>query len=99
VIQVDPSELFLPSSRPDGPRQDKYFTQVGRYGSSIVGMPPLLLREGPSGYEILDGVTRASRIARLAPGTTVPAEVIDRATKAFKTKRISDILNRLPLPP
>ena len=38
-------------------------------------MPPILVYEDPDGVlEISDGVTRATRIAKLAPGQTVPAE-------------------------
>jgi len=99
VIFVDPGKLFMPSSRPDGPRRDKYFQQVRQYGSSTIDMPPLLLREGANGFEILDGVTRASRIAKLAPSTTVPAEVIDSTSRSFRTKRVADILDDLPSPP
>jgi hypothetical protein len=36
-------------------------------------MPPLFAHEDPNGLlEISDGVTRATRIAKLAPGQTVP---------------------------
>jgi hypothetical protein len=36
-------------------------------------MPPILVYEDPDGIlEISDGVTRASRIAKLAPGQLVP---------------------------
>lgn len=42
-------------------------------------MPPLFVYEGPDGLlEISDGVTRAARIAKLAPGETVPVVVIGR---------------------
>jgi hypothetical protein len=42
-------------------------------------MPPLLVFEDPDGVlEISDGVTRATRIAKLAPGQTVPVRVIGR---------------------
>ena len=40
-------------------------------------MPPIFVFEGPDGVlEISDGVTRATRIAKLAPGQTVPVVVI-----------------------
>jgi hypothetical protein len=40
-------------------------------------MPPLFAYEDPDGVlEISDGVTRATRIAKLAPGETVPVIVI-----------------------
>ncbi len=42
-------------------------------------MPPILVYEDPDGIlEISDGVTRATRIAKLAPGETVPIVVIGR---------------------
>ncbi len=40
-------------------------------------MPPIFVYEDPDGVlEISDGVTRATRIAKLAPGQTVPVLVI-----------------------
>ncbi|MFI5458159.1 MAG: hypothetical protein ACHRXM_22215 [Isosphaerales bacterium] len=40
-------------------------------------MPPILVYEDPDGIlEISDGVTRAARIAKLAPDQTVPIVVI-----------------------
>jgi hypothetical protein len=40
-------------------------------------MPPILVYEDPDGIlEISDGVTRATRIAKLSPGQTVPIVVI-----------------------
>lgn len=40
-------------------------------------MPPILVYEDPDGVlEISDGVTRATRIAKLTPGQTVPILVI-----------------------
>jgi hypothetical protein len=42
-------------------------------------MPPILVYEDPDGIlEISDGVTRATRIAKLAPGQKVPIVVIGR---------------------
>ena len=42
-------------------------------------MPPIFVYEDPGGVlEISDGVTRATRLARLAPGETVPVIVIGR---------------------
>ena len=43
------------------------------FGSSQDAMPPILVYEDPDGIlEISDGATRATRIAKLAPGRTVP---------------------------
>jgi hypothetical protein len=46
-------------------------------------MPPIFVYEDPDGVlEISDGVTRASRIAKLAPGELVPVVVIGRYRKS-----------------
>jgi hypothetical protein len=49
--------------------------RLSRFGP--IGMPPLFAYEDPDGVlEISDGVTRATRIAKLCPGETVPVIVI-----------------------
>ena len=79
VREVDPNELRLPPSRTHGADPWKLHQQARQYGSSRDGMPPILVYEDPDGVlEIADGVTRATRIARLAPGQTVPVRVIGR---------------------
>jgi hypothetical protein len=46
-------------------------------GKSIDGMPTLEVVRGKDGkLRINDGVTRATRVAKLLPGQTVPVEVI-----------------------
>lgn len=53
--------------------------QICELGSSVAGMPPMLVHEDPDGVlEVTDGVTRATRIAKLAAGETVPVVVIGR---------------------
>jgi len=53
--------------------------QIRSFGRSKDGMPPVFVYEDPDGVlEISDGVTRATRIAKLAPGETVPVVVIGR---------------------
>jgi hypothetical protein len=50
---------------------------MARFGSNTAGMPPLLVYRGSDGkVMIYDGVTRATRVAKLHPGTTVRAEVM-----------------------
>jgi len=52
--------------------------QIAKFGRSIQGMPTLEVSRGIDGELMInDGVTRATRVARLLPGTTVPVEVID----------------------
>lgn len=42
------------------------------------GMPPVEVSRGTDGALVInDGVTRATRVAKLAPGTTIRVEVID----------------------
>jgi hypothetical protein len=57
-------------------------------------MPPLFAHEDPNGLlEISDGVTRATRIAKLAPGQTVPVIVIGRYRRSRAgSPRIKDRL-------
>ncbi len=78
IREVDPGDLRLPPSRAAGGADPwKFHQQARRFGASKDGMPPLLAYEDPDGVlEISDGVTRASRIAKLAPGATVPVLVI-----------------------
>ncbi|HMC64266.1 MAG TPA: hypothetical protein VKI65_04945 [Gemmataceae bacterium] len=52
--------------------------QIAQFGSSAQGMPPLEVSRGSDGELVINnGVTRATRIAKLSPGTTVRVEVID----------------------
>lgn len=79
IRSVDPAELRLPSSRPEGADPMKLQRQISKYGLSVTGMPPLLAYEGSDGVLMLvDGVTRATRVAKLLPGMKVSVEVIGR---------------------
>ena len=57
-------------------------------------MPPPWVYEGTDGVLILyNGVTRATRIAKLAPGTLIRVEVIGKLPKAFgNDPTIGDVL-------
>jgi hypothetical protein len=77
IREVDPSELRLPPSRAGGADPWKLHQQIRQFGSSKDGMAPIFVYEDPDGLlEISDGVTRATRMAKLAPGVTVPVVVI-----------------------
>src|SRR5438128_5416408 len=77
-LQVDPAVLHLPGGRQDGVDPTKLHRQLVRHGMSVAGMPPLEVSRGSDGELVInDGVTRATRVAKLAPGTTVRVEVID----------------------
>jgi hypothetical protein len=80
---VDPRELRPPRSRPQADPV-KLARQITRFGASAAGMPPLIVYEGSDGVLVIyNGVTRATRIARLAPGTLVRVEVIGRLRRAY----------------
>ena len=77
-IVVDPATLYLPPGlRSQGADPTKLARQIARHGASLVGMPPLEVIRGRGGHlRINDGVTRATRAAKLRPGELVPVEVI-----------------------
>jgi hypothetical protein len=80
---VDPRELHPPSSRPAAD-PIKLARQIARFGASTDGIPPIIAFEGVDGALVIDnGVTRATRIAMLAPGTSVRVEVIGRLRRSF----------------
>jgi hypothetical protein len=81
--EVDPGELRLPPSRASGADPWTLHQRIHQIGPSKSGMPPILVYEDPDGVvEIGGGVTRATRIAKLAPGQTVPVVVIGRYRRA-----------------
>jgi hypothetical protein len=81
-IRVDPAELRLPGGRSSGADPAKLQRQIARFGRSIAGMPPVLIYRCPDGCHLLaNGVTRATRVAKLLPGTMIEAEVIGSVSK------------------
>ena len=78
-LDVDPRTLRLPPSSLSGADPAKLQRQIARHGRSILGMPRLVVYRGSDGELIIyDGVTRATRVAKLLPGQTVPVEVIGK---------------------
>ena len=76
-LDVDPRKLRLPSSRIDGADPAKLQRQIARHDKSMKGLPPVLVYRGADGeLMITDGVTRATRAAKLCPGQPIPIEVI-----------------------
>lgn len=56
----------------------KLHRQIAQFGGSAQGMPPVEVSRGSDGELMINnGVTRATRIAKLSPGTTIRVEVID----------------------
>lgn len=91
---IDPQELRVPPSRAQGADPAKLARQIALFGRSAVGMPPPWVYEGTDGVLLLyNGVTRASRIAKLAPGDLIRVEVIGKLPRAFASYRtIGDVL-------
>src|SRR5712691_3056783 len=79
-VDVDPATLrlrVLHGSRQDGADPIKLTRQISRHGASIQGMPPPFVYRAADGELVLsDGVTRATRVAKLLPGTKIRVEVI-----------------------
>src|SRR5947209_16928666 len=81
---LDPRTLRIPSSRPTGADPFKLQRQIALFGASNAGMPPPLVYEGTDGeLVIFNGVTRATRMAKLAPGSLIRVEVIGKIRAAF----------------
>jgi hypothetical protein len=94
-IDVDPSELHLPPSRAQGADPGKLARQIAKHGDSLDEMPPLQVVRGKDGHlRINDGVTRATRAAKLRPGARVPAEVIQDLPRLDVTRmpKVKDCL-------
>jgi hypothetical protein len=91
---VDPAELRLPSSRASGADPYKLQRQIAQYGSATGGMPPLFVYEGSDGVlQLIDGVTRATRVAKLLPGIKVRVEVLGKLKRPkASNRRIGDTL-------
>lgn len=90
---VDPRELRVPPSRPQADPA-KLQRQIARFGRSAAGMPPPWVYEASDGVLVVyNGVTRATRIAKLAPGTLIRVEVVGRLRRAAAgDPKIGDVL-------
>jgi hypothetical protein len=92
IRDVDPRDLRLPSRRGADPL--KLQSQIARFGASTAGMPPPWVYEAADGVLVLyNGITRATRIARLSPGSTIRVEVVGKLRRAYAGEpRIGDLL-------
>lgn len=94
IREIDPATLHLPAGRDEGADPWKLHQQIKQYGSSKEAMPPIFVYADSEGHlEIIDGVTRATRIAKLLPGETVPVTII--GTYQNKRENPTTIGNRL----
>jgi hypothetical protein len=89
---VNPRELHVPSKQGADPA--KLHRQIARFGASTAGMPALTVLEASDGALVVyNGITRATRIAKLSPGTLVSVEIIGRLRGRFGSEpTIGDLL-------
>ena len=94
IHEVLAGELRLPPTRFAGADPWKLHQQIRQFGKSTTVMPPILVYQDPDGLlEIIDGVTRATRIARLAPDQLVPVIVIGNYRRSrANSPRVKDRL-------
>jgi hypothetical protein len=77
LLDVDPRTLHVPPSRMSGADPFKLHRQIAPFGSSTAGMPaPWVYRGSDGELQLYNGVTRATRIAKLSAGTLIRVEVI-----------------------
>ena len=77
-VDVDPRDLHLPTTRLAGADLYKLHRQVARFGALIDGMRPPEVYRGKDGeFVIYNGVTRATRTAKLLPGRLITVEIVD----------------------
>ncbi len=77
MLDVDPRTLHVPPSRLSGADPYKLQRQMALFGSRTAGMPSPWVYRGSDGELMLsNGVTRATRIAKLSPGTLIRVEVV-----------------------
>ena len=95
-ILVDPADLYLPPGiRSQGADPKKLARQIAQFGSSLDRIPALELIRGKDGHlRINDGVTRATRVAKLRPGELILAEVIATfdGLDVTRTPRVGEVL-------
>jgi hypothetical protein len=95
VLEVDPSRLRVPPSRHNGADPLKLHRQIQLYGDRTDGMPLLWVARGKKGeLLIMNGVTRATRIAKLRPGTLLQVLVTEDHPNAdfSRLPTIGDVL-------
>lgn len=89
---VDPRQLRLPSGRGADPY--KLQMQIARFGKSAADMPPPWVYEAADNVLVLyNGITRSTRIAKLAPGTLIRVEVVGKLRRTYAGEpKVGDFL-------
>jgi hypothetical protein len=92
-FDVDPRQLRVTSSRAAADPA-KLHRQIAHFGKSTAGMPRIWVYEGADGALVItNGVTRATRIAKLNPGILVPVEVVGKVRRTCgHLPKIGDLL-------
>ena len=81
-VEIDPRSLHLPTTRLSGVNPYKLQKQIARFGTSLIGMPcPEVYRGSDGEFVIYNGVTRATRVAKLLPGRLITVEIVDDLPK------------------
>ncbi len=93
-LDIDPRLLRVPPSRPQGADPYKLQRQIAKFGRATNGMPPPWVYRCVDGELLIyNGVTRATRIAKLAPGTFIRVEVVgDIRQTAKQLPTVEDLL-------
>ncbi|MHB1424002.1 MAG: hypothetical protein ACYC3I_12565 [Gemmataceae bacterium] len=84
----------MPPSRLSGADPIKLYRQIALFGSSTAGMPiPWVYRGSDGELQLYNGVTRATRIAKLSPGMLLRVEVVGNlAAPVGHLPTIGDVL-------
>jgi hypothetical protein len=92
-LDVDPRQLRVTSPRVVADPA-KLHRQIAQFGKSTAGMPRIWAYEGSDGALVItNGVTRATRVAKLQPGTLVPVEIVGNVRrKCGHLPKIGDLL-------
>ena len=93
-ITIDPKVLRVTPARPHGADPRKLQRQIAIYGKGMTGMPAIVVYRGVDGALVIyDGVTRATRAAKLNPGMMVPVEIAgDSKERGLNLPTIGDLL-------
>jgi hypothetical protein len=95
-IQVDPRTLRLPPGRVGGADPAKLARQISQHGKCIDGMPSPLVVRGKNGeLQLIDGVTRSTRVGKLLPGQQITVEVIETRPR-LDLSRFPTVGDKLP---
>jgi hypothetical protein len=96
TLQVDPRTLHLPPERSDGADPFKLARLYARHGDTLDGMAPAeVARDGHGHLMLLNGVTRATRAAEIAPGQSITVIVVEENPQ-LDYRQLPTVGDRLP---